>query len=90
MNVNLNVKEKIKQLLGEITGNPELAETLDGSTDIINDIGLDSIQMINFVLIIEDEFLIQLDFENFDFENLNSIDILAEYITGAQKCSEVS
>lgn len=90
MNVDLNVKQKIKQLLGEITGNPELAETLDGSTDIINDIGLDSIQMINFVLMIEDEFQIQLDFENFDFSNLNSIDILTEFLTGQVRCSEVS
>lgn len=90
MNVDLNVKQKIKQLLGEITGNLELAETLDGSTDIINDIGLDSIQMINFVLMIEDEFQIQLDFENFDFSNLNSIDILTEFLTGQVRCSEVS
>lgn len=90
MNLDFDVKEKVKQLLSEITGNPELAETLDGSTDIINDIGLDSIQMINFVLMIEDEFAIQLDFENFDFSNLNSVDILAEFITGELKCSEVS
>lgn len=90
MNVDLNVKEKIKELLGEITGNPELTETLDGSTDIVNDIGLDSIQMINFVLMIEDEFQIQLDFENFDFSNLNSIDILTEFLTGQTRCSEVS
>lgn len=90
MNVDLNVKEKIKELLGEITGNPELTETLDGSTDIVNDIGLDSIQMINFVLMIEDEFQIQLDFENFDFSNLNSIDILTEFLTGQARCSEVS
>lgn len=90
MNVDFDVKEKVKQLICEITGNPELAETLDGSTDIINDIGLDSIQMINFVLMIEDEFAIQLDFENFDFSNLNSVDILTEFITGELKCSEVS
>lgn len=90
MYLALDVKERIKQLLGEITGNPELAETIDGSTDIINDIGLDSIQMINFVLMIEDEFQIQLDFENFDFSNLNIIDILTEFITGQIRCSEVS
>jgi acyl carrier protein len=80
MDTVVDVMEKMKQLISEVAGNPELAENIDGSTDIINDIGLDSIQMINLVLLIEDEFEIQIDFEDFDFFTFSSIKALSDYI----------
>lgn len=82
--------EKIKDLLVEVTGDASLKEKTSGSTDIITDIGLDSIQMINFVLMLEDEFAIMIDFESFDFSNFNSVEALADFIGRALECVSVS
>jgi len=81
MNMCIDIKEKIKDLLIEVTENESLSNTITGTTNIINDVGLDSIQMINFILMIEDEFCIEIDFENFDVENLNSVDTLCNFIS---------
>jgi acyl carrier protein len=78
-------KERLIKILIEVTGNQGLAIDLPDSTDIINEIGLDSIQMINFVLLIEDEFRIEIDFENFNVSNLQSISVLCEYIADKLK-----
>ena len=90
MSCELSVQERIKQLLVNVTENPEIESTINGKTDIINDIGLDSIQMINLVLMLEDEFGIQIDFESFDFTNFYSVDLLDGYISKIMGCSVAS
>lgn len=52
----------------------------DINSNIITDFGLDSLQMVTFFLNLEDEFDVYIDFENFDFENLSSIERLIKYI----------
>ncbi|MCD1257237.1 acyl carrier protein [Paenibacillus athensensis] len=74
--------EEIKNVLVEVRKNPELTANLTESTDIINEIGLDSLQMISFILGLEDSFSIEIDFEQFDFDHLSSIGKLGEYIAG--------
>ncbi len=75
------ILEKVKKLLGEVVGDPSLPSTLTGSTNIITEIGLESVQMINFVLVLEDEFAFEMDFENLDFSIFNSIDTLCKFIS---------
>jgi acyl carrier protein len=77
---NNDVISKLKKLLVSVTNNSSLIEKLIGTSDLINEVGLDSIQMINFILLIEDEFGIEIDFENFNVDNLKSLDILCGYI----------
>lgn len=81
MSASNEIKGKIKELLVEVMGDPSLEEKLTGATDIINEVGLDSIQMINFVLIMEDEFGMEIDFENFDYTNFKSLDALCRFIS---------
>jgi acyl carrier protein len=87
MSMRNEVMEKIKELLIEVTGDPSWGEQLTGATDIINEVGLDSIQMINFVLMMEDEFGIEIDFENFDYTNFNSLDALCLFISETKECA---
>ncbi len=74
------IMEKVKKLLGEVVGKPSLPATLTGLTDIIADIGLNSVQMINFVLVLEDEFAFEINFEKLDYSIFESIDTLCEFI----------
>ncbi len=84
MQGNLN-QEKLKQLIGEVMGNEKFAGRIDENSDLINDIGMDSLTIINFVLLVEDEFGVEIDFDEFDVENLRSINIFSSYIESKQK-----
>ena len=84
------IKSGVIKLLVEVTENQELDSQLSDSTNLVEDIGLDSIQLINFILTLEDEFGIDVDFEAFDFDNLKSLKSLCEYIGNLLKESEKS
>ncbi|MCP2163165.1 acyl carrier protein [Goodfellowiella coeruleoviolacea] len=77
------VAGRIKALLGTILGDPALAATIDENTSIVNDLGLDSIQMINFLLQLEDEFNLELDFEDLSLEQLDSLRQLTAFVSEA-------
>jgi acyl carrier protein len=72
--------EKLIQILAEIVNEPDLAGQIGPGTDIINELGLDSLQMINLALRVEDEFQITIDFETFDFDTLLSVQAFWEFI----------
>lgn len=74
------MEERIKMILAEIKNDEALAETLTSSSSITDDVGLDSLQMINFMLKIQDEFGVEIDFEDFDFSHLNSIKTFCDFI----------
>ena len=64
----------------ELTENSEITNKINEEADLIYDIGLDSLQLISLFLAIEDEFNIEIDFEEFDFNEVNTIKKLMDYI----------
>ena len=48
--------ERIKKVIGEVTEDPGSIKNLSDDADMINDVGLDSLQMIDFMLRVEEEF----------------------------------
>ncbi|MDF5710780.1 MAG: phosphopantetheine-binding protein [Nostoc sp. S4] len=75
------MQETIKKVLSEVKDTPEAVMTLSDDTDIINDIGLDSLQMVTFMLKLEEELDIQIDFDNLDFSNLMSVGSLCDFLS---------
>ncbi len=75
------IKDKLIKLLIEVTDNTNLKDTLTFDSDIIAEVGLDSIQMINFILLTEDEFNVEIDFSNFSIEELNSLKLFSEFVS---------
>jgi acyl carrier protein len=73
--------EQIKLLLEEVKGVPGLSKELSDSADIIDDVKLDSLEMINFMLKIEDRLKVEIDFEQLDFSYLKSISALSEFLS---------
>ena len=67
------MQKEIISILSTITEDTTLPNWANGDTSIINDIGLDSLQLITFILTVEDTFSIQINFGEFDFEHLKSI-----------------
>ncbi len=75
------MKEKIKEIIGEVLNDPNISQQINDNTNLINDVGLDSLTIINLVLKIEDEFEVEIDFEEFDIdENLTTIEEFTNYI----------
>lgn len=75
------MKETIKEVLSEVKENSSAVATLSDNTDIINDIGLDSLQMVTFMLKLEEVLEIEIDFDNLDFSNLTSVGSLCDFLS---------
>ncbi|MGB3402978.1 MAG: CmcI family methyltransferase [Microcoleaceae cyanobacterium] len=73
--------EQVKTLLEEVKGVPGLAQTLQDSSNIIEDVQLDSLEMINFMLKIEQDLKIEIDFEQLDFDYFQSIAKFTEFLS---------
>ncbi|WP_261301690.1 acyl carrier protein [Paenibacillus andongensis] len=74
------MKEKIIQMISQIKNDPSLLDTLSGSSSVLHDSGMESLQIVHFILQVEDEFGCEINFDEFDMENLGSIDTFCEYI----------
>lgn len=66
------MEEKIKMILAELKEDPNLLN-LTHEADLLNEVGLDSLQMINFLLKLEDTFDIELDFDSLDYSDLRKL-----------------
>ena len=77
--------QKIKLILEQIKCVPGLAAQLTDSADIIEDIGLDSLQMMEFMLEVESQLNLEIDFEKLDFSYLKSIEKFSEVLAQMKK-----
>jgi acyl carrier protein len=77
--------QEIKLILEKIKGVPGLAAQLADSADIIEDIGLDSLQMMEFMLEVESQLDLEIDFEKLDFSYLKSIEKFSEILQQMKK-----
>lgn len=76
------MQQKVIEIIAEIKEEPGLLQTLNGASDLTLDAALDSLQIINFILRIEDEFDVEVDFDTFDLEHLKSVDRFTDYVMG--------
>ena len=72
--------DTIKRVLAKIKSDPGLHARLTDSADLINDVGLDSLDMLQFMLEIEASLSIQIDFDKLEFSYLRSISALADFL----------
>ena len=74
-----DLERKLIGILVEVK-ETEVAEEYSEDSKIIDDIGLDSLEMINFVLRVEDEFNVEINFDEFDFSYMEDIKTFANFI----------
>jgi acyl carrier protein len=72
--------DQIKSILEEVRGVPGLSQNLSDSASLIDDVGLDSLEMLTFMLKIEEQLRVRIDFEQMDFSYLQSIRALSEFL----------
>ena len=70
----------IKRILAAVKALPGSPADLADDTDIINDVGLDSIELLSFMLEVEAQMEIRIDFDRMEFSTLSSIARLAAFL----------
>lgn len=74
------MEQKIKNLLAKVIEDNSYIDTWTCETSILDEVGLDSLQLIQFLLSIEDELGVEFDYENLKYEWFASIGTLANIL----------
>lgn len=72
--------EKLKELIGQVTEEAHGSIDLTLDANLISDVGLDSLQFINLILALEEEFNLGFDFDDLDFDEISVVGKLIAYI----------
>ena len=70
----------IKAILGKLKRDELMATQLSEEADLIDEVGLDSLEMLQFMLEAEERLGLQIDFDALEFDYLRSIRVLAEFL----------
>ena len=74
------MKEKIIEFICEAKDDKSLKNAITDSTDLINEIKLNSIEIINLMISIENEFDLELEYEDIEYESFKTIVSLEKLI----------
>lgn len=67
------IEFKVKTVLVQVLANGVTAEEIGSDADLVEEYGLDSLQMISFLLGVEDAFSVELDYESLQLDDLRSV-----------------
>jgi acyl carrier protein len=73
------MKEKIKSIISQVKEGVNLQD-ISYETDLISEIGFDSLEMINIVALLEDEFDCEFDYDNLNLSNFRSINLIEKLL----------
>ncbi|WP_409179632.1 acyl carrier protein [Amycolatopsis sp. VS8301801F10] len=65
-----DLERRVTDVLVAVLDNGTAAEEIGPDADLVDDYGLDSLQMISFLLGVEDELGVQLDYEHLELDDL--------------------
>jgi acyl carrier protein len=71
---------EIKTVLARVLANGTTADDIGTSADLVEEYALDSLQMISFLLGIEDALNVELDYENLELRDLRSVAQFAAHV----------
>lgn len=74
------MQEQIIRIISELQKDPGLRERLNGQSNIVRDSGMESLQIVQFILQVEKEFGTEIDFDTFDMSLLDSVERFSEYV----------
>jgi acyl carrier protein len=69
----VTIEDRVKLVLAKVLDNGTTAEEIGSGADLVEEYGLDSLQTITFLLAIEDEFDLELDYPNLQLDDLRSV-----------------
>ncbi|GAA1600539.1 hypothetical protein GCM10009789_63440 [Kribbella sancticallisti] len=69
----MEIEDRVKRVLAKVLDNGISAEEIGSEADLVEQYGLDSLQTITFLLAIEDEFDLELDYPQLQLDDLRSV-----------------
>lgn len=81
------LNEKVVAVIAEIKGDMSLVEKVDDNTRLIEDLGLDSIQIINLIMETEEKLDIEVDINSLDFSHLKTLRTFCDFLSMDKVCS---
>ena len=69
----------LKDVLADLRSDPDL-RNLPDTASVLRDVGLDSLELLQFMLEIEASLAIEIDFERLSYEHLESLADLASFL----------
>ncbi len=69
----MTIEDRVKLVLAKVLDNGTTAEEIGSGADLVEEYGLDSLQTITFLLAIEDEFDVELDYPQLQLDDLRSV-----------------
>jgi acyl carrier protein len=76
----MTTTEALKEILARIKADPTLFTRLPESAHLVDDVGLDSIEMLQLMLEIEASLSIRIDFDRLEYSYLRSVHTLAAFL----------
>jgi acyl carrier protein len=70
----------IKEIVAKLRNAPQLVNELPDTADLADGLALDSLEMLQFMLELEERLSIRIDFDRLEFSYLRSIRRLAEFL----------
>lgn len=77
--------ETITEIVIKVKEDESFRSSLTTKSDLINEVGLDSLQMINFILEVEDHFGVEIVYEDLDYSYLLSVERFIDFLNGMEK-----
>ena len=69
----------LKDVLADLRGDPAL-KNLPDDASVLSDVGLDSLELLQFMLEVEARLAVEVDFERLSYEQLESLTDLASFL----------
>jgi acyl carrier protein len=86
--MNDDVEWAIRAVLANVLTSGMTTQDISAEADLVNEYGLDSLQMIAFLLGIEDTLDVELDYENLQLEHLRSVREVASFVAGLRAAGQ--
>lgn len=77
-------EQGVKTVLVQVLANGLTGADIASDADLVEEYGLDSLQMIAFLLGVEDVFEVELDYEHLQLDDLRSVSQFAAFVRSLQ------
>jgi acyl carrier protein len=77
----MEIEERVKLVLAKVLDNGLTAAEIGPEADLVEEYGLDSLQTITFLLAIEDEFDLELDYPQLQLDDLRSVRQFSSFVS---------
>ena len=76
----MEIEDRVKIVLAKVLDNGTSPEEIGPEADLVEQYGLDSLQTITFLLAIEDEFYLELDYPQLQLDDLRSVRQFSNFV----------